>query len=72
MSTSALMTASGEAVGPDDKGAVAIASVGIGSFIVVRMNSGEPRYQPIISRSTAARIAAARTARERGMCGVSR
>jgi len=72
LSASALMTASGVAVGPEVTRAVAIASVGIGSFSEVRMNSGDPRYQPIITRSAAARIAAVRTTRERGMRGVSR
>src|SRR5882762_7837750 len=43
----------------------AAAAVGRGSFAVVRMNSGDPRYQPMTTSSTTETIAAARIAGER-------
>ena len=57
------MTASGVWLGPVGPG-VPTAGVGIGSFSVVRMNSGDPRYQPIATSRTAATIAAARMSRD--------
>jgi hypothetical protein len=40
-----------------DRGAVAAAPVGSASFAVVRMKSGDPRYQPMATMRTAATIA---------------
>jgi len=54
------------------RGDDAAAAVGRGSFAVVRMNSGDPRYQPMTTSSTTETIAAARIAGERGTTQVSR
>jgi len=47
------------------------AAVGSGSFTVVRMNSGEPRYHAIVTRRRAETIAATRMPAGRGMQQVS-
>ncbi len=58
-------------VGEGEVAGVAMETVGSGSFAVVRMKSGDPRYHPMARRRSAATRAAARTVRERGTHEVS-